>query len=241
MTVTMHGAAATRITTNGIEFHRTGYRQGLRSLERSEQFSFSEFPPNSSDVVHVEDGGWEFADSDFGSPIMINCTGHPVTARTRGSGTINVVDPVSASVIRQMSGASTSPRRIASRPRSRFRIRSAAHESHDQIRDPGKLWSDTQRGGTRLALLLAGSTAVRLLRLSCGRVLASGHCQSNACRNVDSILNTNPTLDTRRQRLHPQRTHDPAQPIRRAVFVQVTSDIPIFGMDVSYDVSESRT
>src|ERR1035437_2425862 len=36
-----------------------------------EQF-LSEFPPSTSDVVHVEDGGWEFADGDFGSPIMVN-------------------------------------------------------------------------------------------------------------------------------------------------------------------------
>ncbi|HKW30059.1 MAG TPA: hypothetical protein VJT54_12035, partial [Verrucomicrobiae bacterium] len=36
-----------------------------------EQF-ISDFPPATNDIVHVEDGGWVFADSDFGSPSFIN-------------------------------------------------------------------------------------------------------------------------------------------------------------------------
>ena len=39
--------------------------------------------------VHVEDGGWEFADGDFGSPIMVNW--HWPPGYTANS--VNVVDP----------------------------------------------------------------------------------------------------------------------------------------------------
>ena len=54
-----------------------------------EQF-ISDFPPATNDIVHVEDGGWVFADSDFGSPIFINWNWPP--SYTDGSGN-NVVDP----------------------------------------------------------------------------------------------------------------------------------------------------
>ena len=36
-----------------------------------EQF-ISDFPPDTNDIVHVENGGWVFADGDFGSPLFIN-------------------------------------------------------------------------------------------------------------------------------------------------------------------------
>src|SRR5437667_7493313 len=36
-----------------------------------EQF-LADFPVDQSDVVHVEDGGWVYADGDFGSPIFVN-------------------------------------------------------------------------------------------------------------------------------------------------------------------------
>ena len=54
-----------------------------------EQF-ISDFPPATNDIVHVEDGGWVFADSDFGSPSFINWNWPP--SYTDGSGN-NVVDP----------------------------------------------------------------------------------------------------------------------------------------------------
>jgi len=53
-----------------------------------EQF-LQEFPPAASDVVHVEDGGWVYADSDFGSPIFINWHWPPSYSTSSG----NVVDP----------------------------------------------------------------------------------------------------------------------------------------------------
>ncbi|MBX3730601.1 MAG: PKD domain-containing protein [Candidatus Sumerlaeia bacterium] len=40
----------------------------------------AQFPPHASRVVHVEDGGWVFADSDFGSPTFINWNYPLITA-----------------------------------------------------------------------------------------------------------------------------------------------------------------
>jgi hypothetical protein len=53
-----------------------------------EQF-IADFPPATSDVVHIEDGGWVFADSDFGSPSFINWNWPPSYSTSSG----NVVDP----------------------------------------------------------------------------------------------------------------------------------------------------
>src|SRR5207253_1466551 len=54
-----------------------------------EQF-LQEFPPGTNDVVHVEDGGWVYADGDFGSPMFINWHYPPAF---KNSSNINVVDP----------------------------------------------------------------------------------------------------------------------------------------------------
>ena len=53
-----------------------------------EQF-IADHPPDTNDVVHVEDGGWVYADGDFGSPIFANWHWPPSYA----SGGANVVDP----------------------------------------------------------------------------------------------------------------------------------------------------
>ncbi|MDX2176149.1 MAG: carbohydrate-binding protein [Candidatus Sumerlaeia bacterium] len=47
----------------------------------------SQFPPSTSNVIHVEDGGWVNADSDFGSPTFINWN-YPLLSST------GQVDPV---------------------------------------------------------------------------------------------------------------------------------------------------
>jgi hypothetical protein len=49
-----------------------------------------DFPADPNDVVHVEDGGWVFADSDFGSPSYINWNWPPSYSGSNGA---NVVDP----------------------------------------------------------------------------------------------------------------------------------------------------
>ena len=54
-----------------------------------EQF-LQDWPANPNDVVHVEDGGWVYADGDFGSPSFINWHFPP---SYKNSSNINVVDP----------------------------------------------------------------------------------------------------------------------------------------------------
>jgi hypothetical protein len=60
-------------------------------LTTIEQF-LADFPPDSSDVVHVEDGGWVYADGDMGSPIYINWH-WPPSHKDASTNNINVVDP----------------------------------------------------------------------------------------------------------------------------------------------------
>jgi hypothetical protein len=158
-----------------------------------EQF-LSEFPPSASDVVHVEDGGWEFADSDFGSPIMINWHWPPSIPNSNP----NVVDP-SAGVSDK---ADVWRVHIATenRVKTAQQIESALTgytNRIDQIRDPGSFGQTPSAvelgwhyylGGLDSGFVYFGCTADECWR----PVLA----QSNACRNVDSILAANPTLDT---------------------------------------------
>lgn len=56
-----------------------------------EQF-LAEYPPDANDVVHVEDGGWEYADGDFGSPIYVNWH-FPPSHNDASTNNVNVVDP----------------------------------------------------------------------------------------------------------------------------------------------------
>ena len=158
-----------------------------------EQF-LSEFPPSPSDVVHVEDGGWEFADSDFGSPIMINWHWPPSIANSNP----NVVDP--------SAGISDKADVWRVHIATENRVKTAQQIQNtltgytnriDQIRDPGS-FSQTPSavelgwhyylGGLDSGFVYYGCHADECWR----PVLA----QSNACRNVDSILNANPSVDT---------------------------------------------
>jgi hypothetical protein len=158
-----------------------------------EQF-LSDFPRNTNDIVHVEDGGWSYADQDFGSPIMINWL-WPGTVTVGGR---NVVDPSAA-----VSDKADEWRTIVA---TENRVTTAQQIQNtltgytnriDQIRDP---WSFNQ---TPSAVELGwhyylGSLDSGFVYYGC----AGTHCasavvaQSNAVRNVDSILNANPTLDT---------------------------------------------
>ena len=54
-----------------------------------EQF-LQDWPADPNDVVHVEDGGWMYADGDFGSPMFVNWHFPP---SFRNSSNVNVVDP----------------------------------------------------------------------------------------------------------------------------------------------------
>ncbi len=155
-----------------------------------EQF-IADFPPNTNDVVHVEDGGWVFADGDFGSPSFINWNWPP--SYTDGSGNI-VVDPSLGT-----SDKADNWRVIIA---TENRVQTAQQISGltpnlDQVRDPGS-FSGTPNGielgwHYYLASLDSGFVYYGCTGDECLRAVVA---QSNAVRNVDSIIAANPTADT---------------------------------------------
>ena len=155
-----------------------------------EQF-LAENPPDSNDVVHVEDGGWVFADGDFGSPLFINW--HWPPAYTDSNGKI-VVDPSLGTsdkadnwrvIIATENRVKTAQQIAGITPRL------------DQVRDPGSFAASPNAVELGWHYYLAG--------LDSGFVYYGCHddecqravvAQSNACRNVDMILAANPGADS---------------------------------------------
>jgi hypothetical protein len=147
-----------------------------------EQF-ISDFPPDPNDVVHVEDGGWVFADGDFGSPMFINW--HWPPGYTDGSGN-NVVDPSLG-----VSDKADNWRVIIA---TENRVKTAQQISGitpniDQMRDPGS-FSGTPNGielgwHYYLASLDSGFVYYGCHDDECLRAVVA---QSNAVRNVNSYL-----------------------------------------------------
>lgn len=154
-----------------------------------EQF-LAENPPGTNDVVHVEDGGWVFADGDFGSPSFINWhwpPGHAVSG-------VNVVDPsVGVSdkadnwrvIVATENCVKTAQQIAGTTPRV------------DQVRDPGSFSTAPNAVELGWHYYLAG--------LDSGFVYYGCHddecqravvAQSNAVRNVNAILTTASTKDT---------------------------------------------
>ena len=153
-----------------------------------EQF-INDFPPATNDVVHVEDGGWVFADGDMGSPSFINWN-WPPSYTTNGA---NVVDPslgVTSKgdnwrvIIATENRVKTAQQIAGITPRV------------DQVRDPGS-YSTTPNSVELgwhyyLASLDSGFMYYGCTADECERAIVA---QSNACRNVDSIL-SNTSGDT---------------------------------------------
>ena len=153
-----------------------------------EQF-INDFPPSASDVVHVEDGGWVFADGDMGSPMFINWHWPPSIP---GSSP-NVVDPSIG-----VSDKADNWRVIIA---TENRVKTAQQISGitpnvDQVRDPGSF--STSPNAVELGWhyylgsLDSGFVYYGCVHDECERAIVA---QSNAVRNVDSIL-SNPTSDT---------------------------------------------
>jgi hypothetical protein len=155
-----------------------------------EQF-LSEFPPDTNDVVHVETGGWVFADGDFGSPMFINW--HWPPSYTDGSGN-NVVDPSQG-----VSDKADNWRVIIA---TENRVKTAQQISGisprtDQIRDPGS-FSATPNSVELgwhyyLASLDSGFVYYGCTGDECQRATVA---QANVAREVDGILTGNPAADT---------------------------------------------
>jgi hypothetical protein len=150
----------------------------------------ADFPPSTNDVVHVEDGGWVFADSDFGSPIFINWHWPPSTTVSG----LNVVDPSVGT-----SDKADNWRVIIA---TENRVKTAQQISGispviDQVRDPGS-YSGTPSPVDLgwhyyLASLDSGFVYYGCTGDECLRAIVA---QSNACRNVDPLLISNPAADT---------------------------------------------
>ena len=147
-----------------------------------EQF-LADHPVDTNDVVHLEDGGWVYADGDFGSPIYVNWHWPPSTR----IGGVNVVDP-SAGV----SDKADNWRVILA---TENRVKTAQQISGvtprlDQIRDPSSF------GQTPNAIELAwhyylGGLDSGFVYYGCGNGDACRRttvAQSNALRHADSQL-----------------------------------------------------
>ena len=154
-----------------------------------EQF-MSDFPP-ATNVVHIEDGGWVNPAGDFGSPNFINWNWPPSYTAANGA---NVVDPSIG-----VTGKGDNWRVIIA---TENRVKTAQQISGitpniDQVRDPGS-FSGTPNAVDLgwhyyLASLDSGFVYYGCTGDECLRAIVA---QSNACRNVDSIIAANPTADT---------------------------------------------
>jgi hypothetical protein len=165
-----------------------------------EQF-LQENPPDASDLMHVEDGGWVFADGDFGSPIFINWH-WPPSYSVSG---VNVVDP-SAGV----SDKADNWRVIIA---TENRVKTAQQiagvtPNIDQVRDPGSFSTtpnDVELGWHYyLASLDSGFVYYGCHDDECQRAVVA---QSNAVRNINGILSGNPAADTTPPTLFPPQRH----------------------------------
>ncbi|MDD5139960.1 MAG: carbohydrate-binding protein [Verrucomicrobiales bacterium] len=146
-----------------------------------EQF-LADCPPDVNDVVHVEDGGWVYADGDMGSPMFINWHWPP----SYSSGGKNVVDPSLG-----VSDKADNWRVIIA---TENRVKTAQQISAltpriDQVRDPGS-FSATPNGVELgwhyyLASLDSGFVYYGCHDDECQRATTA---QSNAVRNTSSYL-----------------------------------------------------
>ena len=154
-----------------------------------EQF-IADFPPDSNDVVHVEDGGWVFADSDFGSPSFINWNWPP----SYTSNGVNVVDPSIG-----VTDKGDNWRVIIA---TENRVKTAQQISGitpriDQVRDPGSF--STSPNAVELGwhyYLASLDSGFVYYGCTADECLRSIVAQSNAVRNVDSVIAANPGADT---------------------------------------------
>ncbi len=157
----------------------------------------SEFPPSTNDIVHVEDGGWAYADQDFGSPIMNNWL-WPGTITVNGR---NVVDPSAVTSDDKADEWRTivaTENRVKTAQQITNSITGGQYTNRiDQIRDPGYnlITANPIELGWHYYL---GSLDSGFVYYGC----SGTHCasavvaQSNAVRNVDAIINGNTALDT---------------------------------------------
>jgi hypothetical protein len=156
-----------------------------------EQF-LQDHPPDPNDIVHIEDGGWVYADSDFGSPMFINW--HWPPSYSTNVAPFNIVDPSLG-----VSDKADNWRVIIA---TENRVKTAQQIAGvtpriDQVRDP---WSFGQTPNAvelgwhyYLGGLDGGFVYYGCHGDMCHRSVVA---QSNAVRHVNSILAANPDADT---------------------------------------------
>jgi hypothetical protein len=169
------------------DFARQATGRGYRPTT-VDQF-LQDFPPDPDEVVHVEDGGWVYADGDFGSPVFLNWHWPPGYR----SGGVHVVDPS-----RGTSDKADVWRVIIA---TENRVKTAQQIADvvpriDQVRDPGS-FSTTPNAVELgwhyyLAGLDSGFVYYGCPGDECQRPVVA---QANALRHVDPILAANPELD----------------------------------------------
>jgi hypothetical protein len=204
-------------------------------LTTVEQY-LAEFPPEPNDFAHIEDGGWVYADGDFGSPIFINWLWPP----SYSSGGVNVVDPSFG-----VSDKADNWRVILA---TENRVKTAqqltgAKPRVDQVRDPGsfatvpnavELGWHYYLGGLDSGFVYYGCSGDMCQRTAIA--------QSNACRNVNPIIAAHSAADTTPPTVfipqrHPWNPGDTNFGVQYSYRVTVATNSDFWVWTFAYDVS----
>ena len=154
-----------------------------------EQF-LQDWPADPNDIVHVEDGGWVYADSDFGSPSFINWNWPPSYANANGK---NVVDP--------SLGTTTKGDFWRTVIATENRVRTAQQTTGivpriDQVRDPGSFSNTPNNVELAWHYYVAGLDSGFLYYGVADQLKRSVIAQNNVNREIDSTVNANLDQDT---------------------------------------------
>ncbi len=152
-----------------------------------EQF-LQDWPADLNDVVHVEDGGWVYADSDFGSPSFINWN-WPPSYSANGK---NVVDP--------SIGTTTKGDYWRAVVATENRVRTAQQITGvtprtDQVRDPGSYSMTPNSVELAWHYYLGGLDSGFLYYGVADQIKRAGVAQGNVVREIDSTVNNNLAQD----------------------------------------------
>jgi hypothetical protein len=154
-----------------------------------EQF-LHDWPADPNDVVHVEDGGWVYADSDFGSPSYINWNWPPSYIGSNGK---NVVDPSVGTTLKGDFWRTTAA--TENRVRTAQQITGVTPRT-DQVRDPGSYSTTPNNVELAWHYYLAGLDSGFLYYGVADQIKRCGLAQANVVREIDSTIKNNLSQDT---------------------------------------------
>ncbi len=153
-----------------------------------EQF-MQDWPVDQNDIVHVEDGGWVYADSDFGSPSFINWNWPPsYTASGK-----NVVDPSIGTTVKGDFWRTVLA--TENRVRTAQQIAGVIPRT-DQVRDPGSFSTTPNNVELAWHYYLAGLDSGFLYYGVADQIKRCGVAQSNVIREIDATVNGGLAQDT---------------------------------------------